>query len=257
MDEQVQAFIRGVPSALPKALRSVRVLQDTSIDVTVLCAVSKYNFRDLLPFLVSLHDLGVRQVLFQPVVTFSNYPDRKAIHRKPEINVSLDQIEYLRGQLRAILQFEKNHRIRTNVYRILPWIRPYLETAAGQNGRRFFQNVLPAFHCREIYAIIDIAYDGGIQPCGLRPASVSIHGNRNQGLPALWKKATEGIRDDMEHGRYYPECNGCCHHFSRNMLASMVKYPIRNRKAWIRMTPLLLGRVRSDMMKKLHLSGIE
>jgi hypothetical protein len=156
-------------------------------------------------------------------------------------------------ELSKILNFEKTHPIKTNVYRIFSWSQYYLKTAAAQNGHWFFHDVLPKFYCREIYAIIDIAHDGGIQPCGLRPATVSIMNNQQSGLLGLWSDATENIKNDLGNEKYYDCCNGCCHHFSRNMLASQAKYPIQNRMALIRMMPPLLSRIGWGIWKKLAL----
>ena len=133
----------------------------------------------------------------------------------------------------------------------MPWIRHYLKMAATQNGKWFFNDVLKKFFCREIYAIIDISYNGGIQPCGLSLATISIHENRHLGLMALWSEATLGIKDDLRNGRYHEYCNGCCHHFSRNMIASILKNPIKNRFALINMLSLLLSRILSRMLKNI------
>jgi hypothetical protein len=145
-------------------------------------------------------------------------------------------------ELRKILEFEKTHQISTNVYRILPWIEHYIKTVANPNGKWFFKEVLNKFYCRELYAIIDITYDGGIQACGLAKAKTNIHKNRHLGLMALWREATADIKDDLENERFHPYCNGCCHHFSRNMFASIIKYPIANRKALLKMVPIIFSR---------------
>ena len=116
-----------------------------------------------------------------------------------------------------------------------------------------FNKIVEKFYCRELYAIIDISYDGGIQPCGLALATVNIRDNRQQGLIALWSQATSAIKDDLENGRYRDYCNGCCHHFSRNMLASIMKYPVKNRIALFNMLPLLSSRFMGRALKKVNL----
>lgn len=248
--DSVQTFTRGTPASLPNALKSLQKLSIKGIPVTVLTVISKYNYQDLFKFFTEAFEKGIKQVLFQPVIYYSNYPDECPVESKSQLNVGIDKLDIIMDELRKILRFERTHKINTNVYRIFPWISYYLKTAAAQNGKWFFDDVLDKFFCREIYAIIDISYDGGIQPCGLRPASISIHENRHLGLMALWSLATEDIKDDLLHGRYYPCCNGCCHHFSRNMLASIVKHPVKNRLALINMTPLLLSRIQSRILKK-------
>ena len=247
----IQSYTRGTPAALPNALKSIQKLSEKRIPVTVLTAISKYNYHDLFNFLTNAYEKGIKQVLFQPIIYYSNYPDRPTIDNKSQLNVSVDKIDILMDELRKILRFERKHNINTNIYRIMPWIKHYLKMAATQNGKWFFNDVLKKFFCREIYAIIDISYNGGIQPCGLSLATISIHENRHLGLMALWSKATLGIKDDLLNGRYHEYCNGCCHHFSRNMLASIIKYPIKNRVALINMLSLLLSRILSRMLKNI------
>lgn len=250
--DSLQSFTRGTSEALPNALRSIQKLSEKGIPVTVLTVISKYNYQDLFKFFTHAHEKGIKQVLFQPIIYYSNYPDRSRVDNKSELNVSIDNLDILMDELSKILQFERKHRIRSNVYRIFPWIRYYLKTAATQDGTWFFNDVLKKFFCRELYAIIDISYDGGIQPCGLSPASIYINKNRHFGLMALWSEATEEIKKDLLNGRYYDYCNGCCHHFSRNMLASIIKHPVKNRIALIHMMPLLFLRVQSEILKTIY-----
>jgi len=250
--DSIQSYTRGTPAALPNVLKSIQKLNQTGIPVTLLTVISKHNYQDLYKSFTDAYEKGIKQVLFQPVIYYSNYPDRNAIDNKSLLNVSADKLDILMDELQKILRFERNHPIKTNVYRIFPWIGHYLKTAASQNGKWFFNDVLDKFYCREIYAIIDISYDGGIQPCALTQASISIYKNRHPGLVTLWLKATEEIKDDMLNGRYYNYCNGCCNHFSRNMLASILKHPLKNRRALFDMMPLLLSRIQAGILKNLY-----
>jgi len=228
--QEIQTHTRGTASALPNALKSLQKLNEKGIPVTVLCAISKYNYQHLSEFFEEAYKNGIKQVLFQPIIYYSNFPDRPVIDAKSRLNVGIDQLDILMEELKKILYFERKHGIKTNVYRIFPWIKFYLTTAETGQGW-FFKDVLKKFYCRELYAIIDISYDGGIQPCGLALAKTTIHENREIGLMEQWYKATAGIKDDLENDRFYDFCNGCCHHFSRNMLASIAKHPINNRVA--------------------------
>jgi MoaA/NifB/PqqE/SkfB family radical SAM enzyme len=248
--ESIQTLTRGTNSALSNALLSIKKLLDKNIPVTVLTAISKYNYQELFKSLTIAYEKGITQVLFQPIIYFSNYPDIEAIAKKSQLNVGIDKLPVLTDELRKILQFEKRHKINTNVYRIYPWIKHYLITAETQNGKWFFNSVLRKFFCREIYAIIDIGYDGGIQPCGLLPATIYIQENRQSSLLDLWSQATSGIRSDIRDGNYHTYCNGCCHHFSRNMMASIFKHPFKNRAALIKIMPLLFSRMQHGLVEK-------
>ncbi len=249
--EDIQSFTRGSSVALPNALKSILVLNKKQIPLTVLTAISKYNFHDLSQFFSTAWELGIEQVLFQPIIYYSNYPDQLPVDNKSQLNVGIDQLDQLMKELEKILLFEKKHKIKTNVYRIIPWIRSYLETAAAQNGKMFFEDVVKKFSCREIDAIVDISFEGGIQPCGLFPAEIDIYKNRHLGLMALWTAATSVLREDLLHNRYPECCNGCCHHFSRNMLASILKHPFTNRVVFKKMVPLIVSRILSGLRKYL------
>ena len=250
-EKEIQILTRGVPTALGNAIRSLQKLADERIPVTLLSAISCYNYNDLFPFVVKAHRMGIKQVLFQPIIHYTNYPDRQTIQGKTSLNVSPGQIPVLIENLEKILIFEKRHNINTNVYRIMPWIGHYIESSASGNGKWFFGEVLEKFYCREIYATIDIAYDGGIQPCALTRAKINIKDHGEKGLMELWQAASKTIRDDLSKGSYYEYCNACCNKFSRNMLASVMKYPRKNRKALSKVAPLILSRILSQTKKKL------
>jgi MoaA/NifB/PqqE/SkfB family radical SAM enzyme len=252
-DENIQSLTRGVPTALGNAIKSVDKLAAEGIPVTVLATISRYNLHDLFPFVVKAYQMGIKQVLFQPIIHYTNYPDRPAIDGKKSLNVPPDQLPVLMENLENILNFEKRHNINTNVYRIMPWIRHYIESSASRNGKWFFGEVLEKFYCREIFATIDIAYDGGIQPCALTRAKISIKDHGERGLMELWQEATKTIRDDITNEHYYDYCNACCNKFSRNMLASIIKYPWKNRKAAARLAPLIFSRVVTKTKKKLSM----
>ncbi len=249
--ESIQSHTRGTPAALPNALKSIQKLSEKEIPVTLLTAVSKFNYHNLYNFFTVAYEMGVQQVLFQPIIYHSNYPERPAIDNKSQLNVSIDELDKLMSELKKILRFERSHLISTNVYRLLPWIHYYLMNIASQNGNWFFHDVLKKFYCRDLYAIIDISYYGGIQPCGLANANITIHENRHLGLLKLWSEATSGIRNDLRNDRYHVYCNSCCHHFSRNMLASIMKYPLQNRDLLIKMAYLLGLRIYSKIWKRL------
>jgi MoaA/NifB/PqqE/SkfB family radical SAM enzyme len=248
-ENDTNSLTRGTPQALENALKSIQKLREAGISVTVLTVISKYNFRSLFQFFTIAYEKGIQQILFQPVIYYSNYPELLPVEQKSNLNVGTKGLDELMEQLNKIKTFERKHTIKTNVYRILPWIKPYLTTAAAPQQNWFFSNVLRKFYCRDVYAIIDINYDGGIQPCGLAMASITIHENRHRGLLSLWSEATQDLRADLQNGQYPTYCNGCCHHFSRNMLASIMKYPIRNSSALFSVLALLLPRIGSGILK--------
>jgi MoaA/NifB/PqqE/SkfB family radical SAM enzyme len=250
-NEEIQSLTRGSKPALSNAMKSIRRLQGAGVPVTVLTAISRFNYHELSGFVARACENGIRQVLFQPLIFASNYPGTKPVDQKPSYNVPAGNVPVLLTELKKILAYERNHPVKTNVYRIMPWIQHYLENTANRNGHMFFERVVNKFYCREIDAIIDISFDGGIQPCGLAEAKTNIFDNRHPGLIALWQEATSSLKERLAGENYPAICNSCCHHFSRNMIASLMKYPIRNSKAALIIAPLMLDRLAATAVKRL------
>ena len=249
--EDIQSETRGVPSALNNAIKSLQALQKYDIPLTVLSAISKYNYHELFDSLLKAQEYGVSQILYQPIIYYSNFPDKAVIDEKYNFNVDIDKLDILQDQLRKISKYEKKHHINTNVYRILPWIEQYIQSARLSNGTFFFNNLLKKFYCREAFAVIDIGYQGDIQACGLVGSDVNIRNRDTNGLLDLWKKASGPLQNDILNAKFPAACNACSHKFSRNMFASIFKYPIANRVALLKVIPLLTNRVLSRLRKKI------
>lgn len=246
--EEIQNHTRGHEKALSNALLSIRKLQKKGINPTILCVISKYNYDRLYEFIEDAYALNVTQVLLQPVIHETNYPGTKTIDDKSGLNLPPEKLDILYHALKKIQTFEKYHAINTNVYRILPWIGSYIRSAAKMNGSWFWEDVLGRFYCRDVYAIIDITYDGGIQACGLAKSTVNIKERQDESLLSLWQRASAPLKEKLEGGAFESYCNACCHHFSRNMLASIMRYPLSNRRALIYMSGALLKRARKRMI---------
>ena len=250
-DEKTNTVTRGHPAALSNALESIKVLREEGIPFTILSVISKHNFTRLHELVMEAQKSGAPEVLFQPVIFASNYPGTEKLADKGRLNVEVGDAGVLLQQLDMILRFEKTHRIKTNAYRLKYWIEPYLSHAHQGNGGFFFNDVLGRFYCREVDAIIEISCDGNIQACGLIGSDVNVRENREEGLLKLWKKANENLRDDLIKKQYRAECNACCNHFGRNMIASILRYPLANRRMAIKMGKLLISRGLHESNKKI------
>jgi MoaA/NifB/PqqE/SkfB family radical SAM enzyme len=249
----IQTQTRGNDLALSNAIKSIQILIKKGIPVTVLSVISKYNYLDLSNSLIKAYENGIRQVLYQPIIYYSNYPDKPAIENKSLLNVSNEGLDILMNQLQKIRIFESKHKIKTNVYRILPWISYYIKNNADFNRNSFYFNILKNFYCREVYEVIEINYYGGIQPCGLSHAEISIFNKRELSLLDLWSEANCKLKDDLKNKNYPQYCNGCCHKFSRNMIASVIKYPISNRIALVKLLYLIITRMITTVYKILFI----
>jgi MoaA/NifB/PqqE/SkfB family radical SAM enzyme len=247
--DDIQTKTRGRKQALSNALKSIKTLQELGIPVTVLSAISKYNYHDLFNSFKTAYELGIQQILYQPIIYFSNYGDEKAIGDKALLNVCEEHIEVLNKELKLIYDFEKKHKISTNVYRILPWINAYITAATSPDDKFFYNDILNKFYCREAYAVIDISYNGGIQACGLSGTLINIKENKNKDLIDLWTEASRSLKQDLENDIFPEICNACCHKFSRNMFASALRYPVSNNKALRQLTGLIASRVYHETFK--------
>jgi MoaA/NifB/PqqE/SkfB family radical SAM enzyme len=248
-NEEIQSKTRGSELSLNNALRSIKKLQENNIPVIVLSVISKYNYTDLYKSIVLAYEQNIAHVLYQPVIRFSNYPERKAISNKTELNVPAEHFDLLLNELKKISIFERKHKISTNIYRLLPWLEQYIKYEDNPKHKFFFNKVLPVFYCREALAVIDIDYYGGIQPCGLSLAQNSIKANKNTDLLIQWQKEIEDLRRDLSNFDYPGICNGCCHKFSRNMMASAFKRPFTNRLIFIKLCRSIIDRIFFRLLK--------
>ena len=240
--QSIQTETRGNKLALDNCIKSIKTLQKFKIPVIILSAISKYNFKDLFISLCKANEMGIQNVLYQPIISFSNFPGQHKIENKGEFNVPVAELDLLMKELHIMFQYEKNHEIKTNLYRIIPWISEYIKQFQPNYQGVFYQKCLNKFYCRESLEVIDIDYHGGIQPCGLLPAKTNIKEHPHENLLDLWVIASQKLKDQLKEERFPNECSGCCHKFGRNMLASVIKYPISNRKIILKILPMLISR---------------
>lgn len=248
-DDEIQTKTRGNNLALFNALKSIQKLQDYNISFIIITVISKYNYKDLYNSLLYAYEIKVKNILYQPVIRCSNFPDITVIDEKNDLNVPPGEYEILLKELKKIYSFEKKHKINTNIYRLFPWLREYITFVPDEYNNFFFYNVLKQFYCREAFAVIDINYYGGLQPCGLMPAEKSIKEDKTTGLLLQWMKAGEKLKSDLKNREYPLNCNGCCHKFGRNMLASAFLKPFSNRKTLLRLLVLISERLISKIIK--------
>lgn len=241
---------RRVENATVNAIKSIEKLINNGFEVIVLTAISKYNFEDLYKSFLKAYELGVSQVLYQPIIFESNYPDRKKLNDKASLNVSELDIPNLMSELKKIKKFEYRHQIKTNVYRISLWIKEYLKLVENNNSKMFFEKVLKHFRCRDIHAMIDITYDGTIQPCALVTSNVNIKDLEVGGLITAWHTAGKWVKEKLDKGEYIKECNSCCNHFSRNMFASVMAKPLSNIRVLIKILIVFIERAVFLLYKK-------
>lgn len=232
-ESDINNLIRGNNKATENAVKSVKKLIEYGIFPTILSAISTHNYKDIFSNIIEAQKIGVKQVLFQPIIYLSNYPDRNILKDKSRINVPKEGIDSLLLQLKKIHKYELRNSIKTNVYRLLPWVSDYLKFVDGNNKKYFWEGFLKKFECRDIYSIIDIAYDGEIQPCAFSSSGIYLSQIKKDGLLNVWKEAGKHLKSELESKQVPLFCNSCCNHFSRNMIYSAFRHPIRNHKAFL------------------------
>ena len=252
-NDDIQSKVRGNRSALKNALCAIKVLQRHHIPYTVLTAISNFNFSDLSHSFIEAKKIGVKEIIYQPIIYASNYPEKNPIDEKGKINVSLENLAEMQAQLKTIAKYEKRSALKTNTYRLKPWINEYIKSSCLKVEKPFYKKVLKKFHCREVYAVIDIDYYGGIQPCGLLKAEVNIKNHNNENLLSLWNLATKNLKENLYTGDFPEVCDSCCHKFSRNMLSSIMKYPLVNSKTLVIIFILLSKRIANQFIKTIFI----
>ncbi len=240
--ESIQNRTRGSETAFSGAISALETLQTYQIPYIILTVISFFNYKDLILSLHRANELGIKQILYQPVIAFSNFPELDSIDHKQNLNVPIESLRAFLEDLQTMFYFETKNEIKTNLYRIIPWIGAYIKQFEHKSKIPFYKNVLPKFYCRESLEVIDIDYHGYIQPCGLIKGDIRINTDGSSNLLTLWKNATFTLQKDLKATDFPKECSGCCHKFGRNMLSSLMKYPIQNRKTLVKTAILLINR---------------
>jgi len=248
--ETINNITRGSKTAFSGAISAIETLQTYQIPFIILTVISVVNYKDLILSLHRANELGIKQILYQPVISFSNFPELDSIDNKQNLNVPFEFLTTLMMDLQTMFYYETKNEIKTNLYRIIPWIEAYIKQFNHQSTIPFYKQVLPRFFCRESLEVIDIDYHGNIQPCGLIKGDIRINTDGSSDLFTLWKSATYALQNDLKEAVFPIECSGCCHKFGRNMLASVMKYPIRNRKTLLKTAFLLINREYNQFLNR-------
>jgi hypothetical protein len=73
-------------------------------------------------------------------------------------------------------------------------------------------------------------------------------------LITQWSGATFKLKDDLIKNLLPQYCNGCCHKFSKNMYASIIKYPLSNRVALGKVLLLIISRALTKTYKHIFIN---
>jgi MoaA/NifB/PqqE/SkfB family radical SAM enzyme len=243
--DSILSKIRGIQNVLNSVLITINKLQSVNIPITISSVISKYNYQELFSSVVFANELGIKKMSFQPINYYTNYSDRYPIENKAQLNVDIHNLQILTDQLKKILKFQKKHLIKTNADILLLWISSYIHSATSiKRSPMFFEKLLNRFYCWDIFSVIAINYDGNMIACDLSSSKIKIQENKHLGLIELWRIVNkESKKIFIEKKHYFSYCNGCCNHFSRNFLASMIRYPFENRKMIIQILPILINRL--------------
>ncbi|MCP1716098.1 MoaA/NifB/PqqE/SkfB family radical SAM enzyme [Methanocalculus alkaliphilus] len=230
-DAKTHNRIRGCPDAYEKAVQAIRILIDHQIPVQIETVMTHYNYHELSDIVKKAYSMGVSSVQFVPLITVSNFPSVNGIPEKYTLNPKLEHIERLSQEFDAILSFEEEHTIKTNIHDIKKWMGYYIlfHTASTNESDFFFEYRLKRFFCWTIYTRIKINAYGEIQPCNLIPSHISIYTDPDEPLLHKWNRSCEEVRTAIKEQNYPRQCNGCYSSHTRNLLLSTMKYPFENR----------------------------
>jgi MoaA/NifB/PqqE/SkfB family radical SAM enzyme len=82
LNDEINNLTRGHKNASENVIKSAKFLIKNGIVPTFLSAITSYNYQYLFDSLIKAQKLGVKTVLYQPIIYYSNYPDRKVIEDK-------------------------------------------------------------------------------------------------------------------------------------------------------------------------------
>lgn len=184
-DVEQYDFIRGIPGAFSKVMKSIKLLTDSRVKQHITTVVYSGNMKQIPSLIKLASELGINSVHFQlisPATIFENTKVKEGkLQLLPKDEKELDLLD------RYILEgidISKKYQINTNLKFLKLYARAYFQNYLGTgNGKEFFMDSLVKHHrCLSVFTNNFIDYDGSFKLCPLLPALGNVREESLQGL---------------------------------------------------------------------------
>ena len=236
---ETEDYLRGVSGAYWKQMNGLSLLKTNNISFTIATVLTKYNYDSISSLVRSMDNKGARFVKFQPLWEGSNFPEVDGIN-KSSLIIRQNHIPELIAELHDIVDYEKDHVVKTNASDLLEWISIYLT----DHSIPVFKSFVNKYWCHTIHSIITINYYGDVLPCNYRKTTTNI--SERKPLVDLWNEVCSDAWKTFKNGGCFPECCGCTSSIEMGLICSGIRWPITN----YRILPKVYGMIKSKLRKQ-------
>lgn len=231
--------LRGVPGTFARIKRFLESSAAGSLPrIYVASIVARDNYAEIPGIIRFLGAYGIRDIGFQPINFFSNYPGCRPLQGKEKFLLRGDEdADRLMQAVTDGIKLSKELRISTNLEFLKLFIREYFLYAA--TDEYFFDKVMNNFICSNVFNYIYIDSSGDLLACGLLPKLDNVIG---KDLKDVWRKNAFNLRKWSRQKRFYPECKSCFCGFAANFRHNLICHPAANFFLGLKLFFYYLGR---------------
>lgn len=231
---------RGFDGSFERLSAFIVQLQRAGIMVHVSNVLTRELFARSADLIAWAHSAGVKHVNFQPCNWSANYGDYEAVEDKVRYQVPSQELDALDAALAEAHRAARRLRVTTNLPLLRRWVRAFCECQGTEEF--FFNRMFRRFRCYVPHTTVYVGSDGEIFPCTLIRRVGTL---RESSLRDLWLGAMQPVRDRLEKGAFWRECNSCYCDFPANVRHNLVRHPAGNAGLALRTLAYYTGRLRT------------
>jgi MoaA/NifB/PqqE/SkfB family radical SAM enzyme len=225
-DAKTHNQLRGGGDFFQKTVASIKKLAERNINVTIASVISNKNYLQIDDLIKFTKELGVREIVFQPLHVWTNYDSVEYLKSKDQMVLSPEESADLKEKMKSSIKFAGKIGVKNNLANIVPWVDKYFEFQKSNPEKgRWIKNILPDYKCLYLHTRIFVGSDGGLLPCAmLSPRDNVKDKSLEQALKSLSK-----MKREIRKGQFPPECDKCSCEVASNFTFSLILSPIKNR----------------------------
>ena len=219
--EETHNEIRGHKRSFQKAIEGIEKLKalDGCPEITVICAITEWNYDKLYEFAEFFDTLGIDTLAFM----HTQYTTQALADTHNEIwgqiypatDSNVDLIDHSNIDLAVLADQIK--RVKTANFSFNHYFSPDLEGEALLYTYYMQPEIFMGKRCHEIFESIMIKSDGSVIPAHGRCFNLSLGNMNDENLKQVWNSeiASKFRSDVSEAGGLLPACSRCCSGFGK------------------------------------------
>lgn len=224
-DAETHNQLRGGADFFQKTVAGIKKLVERNINVIIASVISNKNYLKIDDLIKFTGELGVKEIVFQPLHIWTNYDSVEYLKSKDQMVLSQKESADLKEKMKASIKLVEKIGVKNNLANIVPWIDKYFEFQKPNPEKgRWIKNILPGYKCLEIFTKIFVGSDGGLLPCAMLSPRDNI---KDKSLRQSLKSLSE-MKREIRKGRFPMECEKCSCQVAANFKFSLILSPIKN-----------------------------